>query len=63
MTYNPFGFNSSYLDMAQDLGDPRRQENCRRLPFGVKLLVLRTQKQTWPLQKNQPDECRVADAG
>ena len=33
MTYNPFGggFNSSYLDMAQDLGDPRRQE---KLPGG-----------------------------
>jgi len=28
MTYNPFGggFNSSYLDMAQNLGDPHRQE-------------------------------------
>ena len=26
MTYNPYGFNSSYLDMAQDLGDPRRAE-------------------------------------
>ena len=26
MTYNPFGFNSSYLDMAEDLGDPRRAE-------------------------------------
>lgn len=28
MTYNPFGggFNTSYLDMAQDLGDPRRAE-------------------------------------
>lgn len=31
MTYNPFGFNSSYLNMAQDLGDPRRQE---KLPGG-----------------------------
>ena len=33
MTYNPFGggFNSSYLDMATDLGDPRRQE---KLPGG-----------------------------
>ena len=31
MTYNPFGFNSSYLDMSQDLGDPRRQE---KLPGG-----------------------------
>ena len=31
MTYNPYGFNSSYLDMAQDLGDPRRQE---KLPGG-----------------------------
>tara|TARA_R100001163_G_scaffold65663_1_gene63824 strand:- start:11 stop:412 length:402 start_codon:yes stop_codon:yes gene_type:complete len=33
MTYNPFGggFNSSYLGMATDLGDPRRQE---KLPGG-----------------------------
>lgn len=31
MTYNPYGFNSSYLDIAQDLGDPRRQE---KLPGG-----------------------------
>ena len=33
MTYNPFSgaFNSSYLDMSQDLGDPRRQE---KLPGG-----------------------------
>ena len=31
MNYNPYGFNSSYLDMAQDLGDPRRQE---KLPGG-----------------------------
>ena len=33
MTYNPFGggFNSSYLNMATDLGDPRRQE---KLPGG-----------------------------
>ena len=29
MTYNPYGFNSSYLDMAQDLGDPRRQRSCQ----------------------------------
>ena len=26
MNYNPYGFNSSYLDIAQDLGDPRRAE-------------------------------------
>ena len=31
MTYNPYGFNSSYLGMAKDLGDPRRQE---KLPGG-----------------------------
>ena len=31
MTYNPYGFNSSYLDMAEGLGDPRRQE---KLPGG-----------------------------
>ena len=26
MTYNPYGFNSSFLDIAEDLGDPRRAE-------------------------------------
>ena len=31
MNYNPYGFNSSYLDMSKDLGDPRRQE---KLPGG-----------------------------
>ena len=30
MNYNPYGFNSSYLDMS-DLGDPRRQV---KLPGG-----------------------------
>ena len=31
MTYNPAGFNSSELNIADDLGDPRRQE---KLPGG-----------------------------
>ena len=26
MTYNPAGFDPTGLDMAEDLGDPRRQE-------------------------------------
>ena len=30
MTYNPFGFNSSYLDMAEDLGDPLVREALAR---------------------------------